>query len=65
MFHIFLEPPMTIDNVVPHTKKWSALWDTMKQLTDISYETNDISQLCDRIANVLSDSQGLQLFEQK
>lgn len=54
---------MTIENVVPYIKKWLALSDTIKQLTDISSETNDISQLCDRIGMVFFYSYRLLLFE--
>lgn len=54
-FHILPKPPMTIEDTIPHTKKWWPSWDTRKQLSCINSETNGISQQCDRLGKMLSD----------
>lgn len=64
-FHILPKPPMTIEEVIPYTKKWWPSWDTRKQLSCISSETSGISQLCDRLGKILVDSRGLLSFEQQ
>ncbi|KAI5349135.1 hypothetical protein L3X38_002022 [Prunus dulcis] len=64
-FHILPKPPMTVEDAIPHTKKWWPSWDTRKQLTCICSETSGISQLCDRLGRVLSDSRGLLSSEQQ
>ncbi|XP_024982524.1 probable inactive DNA (cytosine-5)-methyltransferase DRM3 isoform X2 [Cynara cardunculus var. scolymus] len=64
-FHILPKPPMTIEEVIPQTKKYWPSWDTRKQLTCINSETIGISQLCDRLRNILIDSKGLLSVEQQ
>ncbi|KAJ9559358.1 hypothetical protein OSB04_013972 [Centaurea solstitialis] len=64
-FHILPKPSMTIEEVMPQTKKYWPSWDTRKQLTCINSETIGISQLCDRLRNILIDSKGLLSPEQQ
>ena len=64
-FHILPKPPMTIEEVIPYTKKWWPSWDTRKQLSCISSETSGITQLCDRLGRILIDSRGILSFEQQ
>ncbi|KAF8401257.1 hypothetical protein HHK36_012189 [Tetracentron sinense] len=63
--HILPRPPMTIEDAIPHTKKWWPSWDTRKQLSCISMETMGISQLCERLGKILVDSQGMLSTEQQ
>ncbi|XP_043708706.1 probable inactive DNA (cytosine-5)-methyltransferase DRM3 isoform X3 [Telopea speciosissima] len=63
--HILPRPPMTIEDAIPHTRKWWPSWDTRKQLSCISSETAGISQLCDRLGKILVDSQGMLSMEQQ
>ncbi|XP_073050398.1 probable inactive DNA (cytosine-5)-methyltransferase DRM3 [Primulina eburnea] len=58
-FYSFPKSPMTIQEAIPHTRKWWPLWDTRKQLSNISCETSGISQLCDRFGRMLTESKGL------
>lgn len=64
-FYILPKPPMTIEEAFPHTKKWWPSWDTRKQLSCISSEMAGLSQLCDRLGRVLSDSMGVPSWEQQ
>ncbi|KDP27982.1 hypothetical protein JCGZ_19062 [Jatropha curcas] len=64
-FYILPKPPMSIEDAMPHTKKWWPLWDTRKQLSCINFDTTGVSQLCDRLGRMLSDSRGLLSFERK
>ncbi|EEF43158.1 conserved hypothetical protein [Ricinus communis] len=64
-FHILPKPPMSILDAMPHIKKWWPSWDTRKQLSFINYETNGLSQLCDRLGRMLTDSRGLISSQQK
>ncbi|XP_031396141.1 probable inactive DNA (cytosine-5)-methyltransferase DRM3 [Punica granatum] len=64
-FHILPKPPMTIEEAIPHTKKWWPSWDTRKQLSCISSETAGLSLLCERLGRVLTDSRGLLSSEQQ
>ncbi|PON93098.1 SAM-dependent methyltransferase DRM, partial [Trema orientale] len=64
-FHILPKPPMTIQDAIPHTKKWWPSWDTRQQLSCISSEVNGISQLCDRLGKTLTSSNGLLPSEQQ
>ncbi|XP_042516035.1 probable inactive DNA (cytosine-5)-methyltransferase DRM3 isoform X2 [Macadamia integrifolia] len=63
--HILPRPPMTIEDAIPHTRKWWPSWDTRKQLSCISSETAGISQLCDRLGKILVDSKGMLSTEQQ
>ncbi|GMP76174.1 hypothetical protein CsSME_00032962 [Camellia sinensis var. sinensis] len=58
-FHITPKPPMTIEAAIPHTKKWWPLWDPRKQLSCITFEINGVSELCDRLGKILTDSKGI------
>ncbi|KAK4265967.1 hypothetical protein QN277_026948 [Acacia crassicarpa] len=58
-------PPMTIVDAIPHTKKWWPSWDSRKQLSCISCETSGISQHCDRLGRILTNSGGILTSEQK
>ncbi|RDX66893.1 putative inactive DNA (cytosine-5)-methyltransferase DRM3, partial [Mucuna pruriens] len=58
-FHILPRPPMTIEDVIPRTKKWWPPWDSRKQLSSIYCETSGIAQTCDRLGNILADCGGV------
>ncbi|XP_030539906.2 probable inactive DNA (cytosine-5)-methyltransferase DRM3 isoform X2 [Rhodamnia argentea] len=64
-FHILPKPPMTIEDAIPHTKRWWPSWDTRKQLSCINPETSGLSPLCDRLGRILTDSRGLLSSEQQ
>lgn len=64
-FHVLPRPPMTIEDAIPHTKRWWPSWDTRKQLSCINPETGGLSSLCDRLGRVLTDSRGLLSSEQQ
>ncbi|KAH7842507.1 hypothetical protein Vadar_006135 [Vaccinium darrowii] len=64
-FHILPKPPMTIQEAIPHTKKWWPSWDVRKQLGCISSEISGISPLCDRLGKILTNSRGLPSVEQQ
>ncbi|KAL7619069.1 probable inactive DNA (cytosine-5)-methyltransferase DRM3 [Lactuca sativa] len=64
-FHILPKPPMTIEDAIPETKKYWPSWDTRKQLTCINSETIGITQLCDRLKNILVSSKGVLSVEQQ
>lgn len=64
-FHILPKPPMTIEEAIPHSKKWWPSWDTRKQLGCVSSETSDLSQLCESLGRILTDSKGLLSWEQQ
>ncbi|XP_024022909.1 probable inactive DNA (cytosine-5)-methyltransferase DRM3 [Morus notabilis] len=62
---ILPKPPMTIEEVMPRTKKWWPAWDARKQLSCISSEVNGIPQLCARLQNTIASSHGLLSSEQQ
>ncbi|KAK6930335.1 hypothetical protein RJ641_004429, partial [Dillenia turbinata] len=64
-FHIHPKSPLSIEEAIPHSKKWWPSWDTRKQLSCINSETSGISQLCDRLGRILVNSQGLLSVEQQ
>lgn len=64
-FHIPPEPPMTIQDAIPHTKKWWPSWDTRKHLSCINSGTGGISQLCERFEKLLRDSRGVLSLQQQ
>lgn len=64
-FHILPKPPLTIEDAIPHTKRWWPSWDTRKQLSCINPETSGLSPLCDRLGRILTDSRGLLSSEQQ
>lgn len=64
-FHILLKPPMTIEEAIPHVKKYWPSWDTRKQLSCISSETIGVPQICDRLGKVLIDSRGMLSVEKQ
>lgn len=57
--------PMTIEEAMPHTKKWWPQWDTRKQLICINTETTGVTQICDNLRKMLVDSKGLLSPEQQ
>lgn len=57
-FHIVPKPPMTIREAVPNSKKWWPSWDTRQHLNCINSETSVVSQICDRLERIVSESQG-------
>ncbi|KAL3626645.1 DNA (cytosine-5-)-methyltransferase [Castilleja foliolosa] len=44
--------PLSIQEAIPHTKKWWPVWDNRKQLIDINTETSRISHFCERLERV-------------
>ncbi|OVA16701.1 C-5 cytosine methyltransferase [Macleaya cordata] len=63
--HILPRPPMTIEEAMPHTKRWWPSWDTRKQLSNISSDTRGIFQLCESLGKMLIDSKGKLSKEQQ
>ncbi|KAL4386506.1 hypothetical protein GQ457_09G007600 [Hibiscus cannabinus] len=51
MFHILPRPPLTIQDVISHTKRWWPSWDTRKQLNCMRFEVLGAPMLCDRLGN--------------
>ncbi|XP_020576949.1 probable inactive DNA (cytosine-5)-methyltransferase DRM3 [Phalaenopsis equestris] len=64
-FHINPKSPMTIEDALPHTKKWWPSWDTRKHVACINSETVGVSELCDRLGSVMGSSQGMISKEQQ
>ncbi|KAK4759227.1 hypothetical protein SAY87_022358 [Trapa incisa] len=64
-FHIQPIPPMIIQEVIPHTKKWWPSWDTRQQLGSISSKISGLSQLCESFGKVLTDTGGLPSLDQQ
>ncbi|KAL9262108.1 putative inactive DNA (cytosine-5)-methyltransferase DRM3 [Drosera capensis] len=63
--YIHPQSPMTIEEALPHTKKWWPPWDTRKQLSCISSETLGVSHICDSLGRMLKDSRGILSSEQQ
>ncbi|XAR56955.1 DNA (cytosine-5-)-methyltransferase [Bertholletia excelsa] len=64
-FHIFPKPPLTIEEAIPHSKKWWPSWDTRKQLSCLNSEITGISQLCNELGRILTVSAGQLSVEQQ
>ncbi|PKA54696.1 DNA (cytosine-5)-methyltransferase DRM1 [Apostasia shenzhenica] len=64
-FHIVPKSPMTIEDALPHTKKFWPSWDTRKQLSCINSETTGVAQLCDRLGRMMATSHGVLSKEQQ
>ncbi|XP_068663149.1 probable inactive DNA (cytosine-5)-methyltransferase DRM3 [Aristolochia californica] len=64
-FHILPRPAMTIEDTFPQTKKWWPSWDTRKQLSYIRSGNVEMDRICDRIRQILVDSQGVLSREQQ
>lgn len=64
-FHIVPKPPMTIEDALPHTKKWWPSWDTRKQLSSINSEATGVVQICERLSKMMAESQGFLSREQQ
>ncbi|KAH7573342.1 hypothetical protein JRO89_XS03G0121600 [Xanthoceras sorbifolium] len=64
-FNILPRSVMTIQDVIPHTKKWWPSWDTRKHLSCLSSGTSGIFQLCDRLGKMIIDSRGVLSSEQQ
>ncbi|XP_017975645.1 PREDICTED: DNA (cytosine-5)-methyltransferase DRM2 [Theobroma cacao] len=58
-FNILPKSPLTIQDALPHTKKWWPSWDTRKQLSCMGCEVNGVSKLCDRLGKIVADSRGV------
>ncbi|EOY06857.1 DNA methyltransferase, putative isoform 2 [Theobroma cacao] len=58
-FNILPKSPLTIQDALPHTKKWWPSWDTRKQLSCMGCEVNGVSKLCDRLGKIVADSRGI------
>ncbi|XXG84605.1 hypothetical protein AAC387_Pa10g2092 [Persea americana] len=63
--YIHPRPPMTIEDALPHTRKWWPSWDTRKQLICIRSETTGITQTCERLGRMLIETQGVLSKEQQ
>ncbi|OAY72999.1 DNA (cytosine-5)-methyltransferase DRM2 [Ananas comosus] len=63
--HILPKPPMTIEDAIPHTKKWWPSWDTRKQLSCINSETDGVSLICEQLGKMVMDSHGMLSREQQ
>ncbi|CAH9108535.1 unnamed protein product [Cuscuta europaea] len=57
--HALPKPPMTIQEVMPHTLKWWPSWDTRKHINNINTEMGGVSQAREKIERIISDSRGL------
>ncbi|KAK9672085.1 hypothetical protein RND81_12G075400 [Saponaria officinalis] len=64
-FPILPKSPMTIEEAMPHTKKWWPSWDTRKQLSCISSESKGMSEICNHLGKMLRDSKGVLSGEQQ
>ncbi|XP_012842606.1 PREDICTED: DNA (cytosine-5)-methyltransferase DRM2-like [Erythranthe guttata] len=64
-FHIHPKGPMTIEEAIPHSRKWWPSWDDRKQLSYISCETSGVPLLCDKLGRILADCNGLPSAEQR
>lgn len=52
-------PPMTIEDALPHTKRWWPSWDTRKQLSCLMSETAGLGSLCERLGRIMASSKGI------
>ncbi|KAJ8767389.1 hypothetical protein K2173_017433 [Erythroxylum novogranatense] len=64
-FHVLPKPPMTIKDAIPGTEKWWPSWDARKKFRQIGFQTDGVSNLCERLGKDIKDSQGLLSDEQK
>ena len=64
-FEIDPKPPMTIEEAMPHTKKWWPVWDPRKRLDCINDEADGVPNLCDRLARSMYSSRGSLSAEQQ
>ncbi|KAG1338840.1 DNA (Cytosine-5)-methyltransferase DRM2 [Cocos nucifera] len=64
-FHILPKPPMTIEDALPHTRRWWPSWDTRKQLSCINSDTTGVEQMCEQLEKMLRDSEGMLSKEQQ
>ncbi|WOL06699.1 DNA (cytosine-5)-methyltransferase DRM2 [Canna indica] len=64
-FHMLPQPPMTLQEAFPQTKRWWPSWDTRKQLSCINTDTKVISQVCEQLGKMMMNSQGIISDEQK
>ncbi|XP_051127602.1 probable inactive DNA (cytosine-5)-methyltransferase DRM3 [Andrographis paniculata] len=58
-FHVLPKGPMTIEEALPHTRKWWPSWDNRKQLSYINCDTSGISHVCERLGRMLADCKGI------
>ncbi|XP_047319096.1 probable inactive DNA (cytosine-5)-methyltransferase DRM3 isoform X2 [Impatiens glandulifera] len=63
--HILPKPSMTIKEALPHTRKWWPSWDTRKQLSSINPEIDGISQVCEKLGQIVSNSNGIPSVDQQ
>ncbi|KAL8100477.1 putative inactive DNA (cytosine-5)-methyltransferase DRM3 [Apium graveolens] len=64
-FRINFKSPMTIEDVIPSTRKWCPAWDTRKQISCINTDLTGISQQCNRLEKLLNDYGGLLSVDQQ
>ncbi|OMO53419.1 DNA (cytosine-5)-methyltransferase DRM2-like protein [Corchorus capsularis] len=57
-FHILPKSPLTIQDTLPHAKKWWPSWDTRKQFTCVGSEVAGVSNLYDRLGKMIADCRG-------
>ncbi|XP_074575593.1 putative inactive DNA (cytosine-5)-methyltransferase DRM3 [Curcuma longa] len=63
-FKILPEPPMTLQDALPHTRKWWPSWDTRKQLSCINTE-KVVPLVFEQLRKIMIDSQGMVSKEQQ
>lgn len=57
-FHVKPKSPMTLEEVIPHTKKWWPSWDSRKHLSGINCDIMGTSQICSSLEKMLGRYQG-------
>ena len=55
--HIHPMPSVTVQEALPHTKKWWPSWDTRKKLSCISLESKEALVQCERLEKMMRSSQ--------
>lgn len=63
--HILPKPPITLEDLMPSTKKWWPSWDARKKMSCRNFDSSGSSQLCDMLGRMLDDSRGLLSAEQQ
>ncbi|KAL6532511.1 DNA (cytosine-5-)-methyltransferase [Orobanche gracilis] len=64
-FHISPKGPMTIEEAIPHAKKWWPAWDNRTHINYINCDTSRVSHLCDRLKKILTEFNGTPPPEQQ
>lgn len=64
-FHTNPKSPMTIEEAIPHLKKWWPSWDTRKQLSCINSDSVGSTQICGSLGKMLVGSRAVLSSEQQ